>query len=389
MSGFGGLLVALALVSVLRAADGGRPHWRGPNDDGMALGDASFGWRDNERIAWKATVPGCGHSSPVIWDNRIFPTTAVQTANAAFSTGRGLAEHSFTLLCNDRKTGKLLCERVARVASPRQPFHPRYGSFASSSPITDGKHLYALISSRGFYCYTLTRDLVWQRDFGPLRMYNNFGEGAWTALDAGRILVVLDQEDESFLVALDKSTGRELWRVPRQGNTNGSGPYVTSFEGREQVIVSASRQVYAYDLETGKLLWSATGAGQITAAVASDGMVFVRSRFRNSNLMTIRLGREGDLSGTDAIVWQNQQGNSYSASPVSTKASSTYSPIQACSPALTTRPAGPATRSACPSATASNPRSWAQTESSISRLKMTTSSLPAWAKSSRFWLPIL
>jgi outer membrane protein assembly factor BamB len=318
MSGFGGLLAALAFVSVLSAADGDWPHWRGPDDDGMARGDAPLRWSDNDHIAWKAAVPGRGHSSPVVWGNRIFLTTAVPADDSAASAGRGLGAHRFMVLCYDRKTGKLLWEQVARVATPHQPYHPQYGSFASNSPVTDGKHLYAFFGSRGLYCYTLNGDLVWQKDFGALRMYNNFGEGAWTALDGDKILVVLDQEDESFLVALDKNTGRELWRVPRQGNTNWSGPYVTSFEGRKQVIVSASRQVCAYDLETGKLLWSARGLGQntIPAPVASGGMVFVMSGFRNPNLMAIRLGREGDLTGTDAIVWQNQRGNSYTASPV-------------------------------------------------------------------------
>jgi outer membrane protein assembly factor BamB len=147
---------------------------------------------------------------------------------------------------------------------------------------------------------------------------NNFGEGAGTALDGNTLVVVWDHEDASFLIALDKRTGRELWRTPRQGNTNWSGPYITTHNGRKQIIVSASREVCSYDFATGTLLWKATGLGQntIPAPVAADGLVFVMSGFRNPNLMAIRLGREGDLTGTDAIVWQNQRGNSYSASPV-------------------------------------------------------------------------
>jgi outer membrane protein assembly factor BamB len=207
---------------------------------------------------------------------------------------------------------------VARTAKPHQPHHPQYGSFASNSPITDGKRLYAFFGSNGLYCYTLTGELVWQKNFTPLNMFRDFGEGAWTALDGDKLLVLLDQEGDSFLLALDKNSGRELWRTPRQGNTNWSGPYVTSYQGRKQVVVSASREVCAYDLETGKRIWSARGLGQntIPAPVAWDGMVFVMSGFRNPNLMAIQLGREGDLTGTDAIVWQNQRGNSYTPSPV-------------------------------------------------------------------------
>jgi outer membrane protein assembly factor BamB len=293
-------MVAVSAV----AADGDWPHWRGPNDDGMAKGDAPLHWSDEEHIAWKATVPGRGHSSPVVWGDRIFVTTAVPTGGAADGGPRSLVEHKFMVLCYDRKTGKLVWEKVARVATPHQPAHAQYGSFASNSPITDGKHVIAFFGSRGLYCYTIAGELVWQKDFPALRMYNSFGEGAWTAIDGDKLLVVLDQEGESFLLALDKTTGRELWRTPRLGNTNWSGPYVTVVNGRKQVIVSASREVCGYDLETGKPIWSAKGLGQntIPAPVAWDGLVFVMSGYRNPNLMAIKLGREGDLTGTDAIV---------------------------------------------------------------------------------------
>jgi outer membrane protein assembly factor BamB len=314
MHRFTAVFMCAMWASHAAAGDGDWPHWRGPNDDGMARGDAPLQWSDKEHIAWKVNVPGRGHSSPVIWGDRIFLTTAVPVAG---STG-ALTEHKFTVLAYDRKTGKPLWEKVARVATPHQPYHPQYGSFASNSPITDGKFVFAFFGSRGLYCYTLDGELVWKKDFEPLRMFMSFGEGAWTALDGDRLLVVLDHEGESFLIAFDARTGRELWRTPRQGNTNWSGPYVTSYNGRKQVVVSASRGVCGYDIETGKQIWKATGLGQntIPAPVTFDGMVFVMSGFRNPNLMAIRLGREGDLTGTDAIVWQNQRGNSYTPSPV-------------------------------------------------------------------------
>ncbi len=324
------------LPALLLAADApdGWPYWRGPNSDGMARGDAPLRWSDTEHIAWKAPVPGRGHSSPVVWGNQVFVTTAVptgkppaaapETPGADAPAGRRgrpsgpQPEHKLLLLSFDRKSGKLLWEKVARVATPHEGHHPQYGSFASNSPLTDGKHVIAFFGSRGLYCYTLDGRLVWEKDFGKFRMFNGFGEGAWPALDGNRLVLVLDHEDESFLVALDKSTGRELWRTPRLGNTNWSGPLITTHAGRKQVIVSASRKSCAYDLETGKQLWEATGLGQntIPAPVAADGMVIVMSGYRNPNLLAIRLGRDGDLTGTDAIVWQNQRGNSYTASPV-------------------------------------------------------------------------
>lgn len=307
--------IAVLLLQSVTFAAGDWPRWRGPNDDGMARGDAPLHWSDTEHVAWKAAVPGRGHSSPVVSGDRVFVTTAVPTGPAVAGA---LPEHRFMLLCFDRKTGKLLWEKVARMATPHQRHHQQYGSFASNSPVTDGTHVIASFGSRGVYAYTVKGDLVWQKDLGQLRMYNDFGEGAWPALDGNTLVVVWDHEGESFLVALDKSTGRELWRTPRQGHTNWSGAYITTVNGRKQVIVSATVEACGYDLETGKLLWKASGLGQntIPAPIAADGMVFVMSGFRNPNLMAIRLGREGDLTGTDAIVWQNQRGNSYSASPV-------------------------------------------------------------------------
>src|SRR5688500_18117998 len=123
------------LASAAAAAEGDWPAWRGPNWDGMARGDAPLQWSDTERVAWKAMVPGKGHSSPVVWGDRLFLTTAVPTATGGNRPG-SLTEHRFMVLAYERKTGRLLWERVARTATPHQPHHQQYGSFASNSPIT-------------------------------------------------------------------------------------------------------------------------------------------------------------------------------------------------------------------------------------------------------------
>ena len=330
------MLPAVALA--LAATGDGWPHWRGPDDDGMARGDAPLRWSDKDHIAWKAQVPGKGNSSPVVWGDRIFLTTAVATGNPGAAPpaapnpgpppgprgGRGFGprgpqvEHKFEVLSFERKTGKLVWEKVARVATPHEGHHPQYGSFASNSPVVDGKHVIAFFGSRGVYCYTHDGQLVWEKDLGKLTMFNGFGEGAWPALDGDKLILVLDHQGESFLLALDKNTGRELWRTPRKGATNWSGPLITSHAGRKLVIVSATQEAAGYDLESGKQIWKATGLGQntIPAPVVSDGIAIVMSGYRDPNLLAIRLGREGDLTGTDAVVWQNQRGNSYSPSPV-------------------------------------------------------------------------
>jgi outer membrane protein assembly factor BamB len=340
----GWLLLSLTLLLPAYAADAGDwPAWRGPDNDGMARGDAPLHWSDTEHIKWKTEIPGRGHSSPVIWGDKVFVTTSVPTgavptnvvsaSSADAPPGRGgrgfgnrapQPEQKLMLMALDRKTGKLLWQQVAKIATPHEGYHPTYGSFASNSPVTDGKRVIAFFGSRGVYCYDLDGKKIWEKDFGiQLKMFNTFGEGAWPFLEGSKLLLLFDNEVDSFLVALNIDTGRELWRTPRpDGNTNWSGPVVITVDGKKdgkkQVVVSATKKVHAYDLETGKPVWEVAGLGQntIPAPVAGDGMVFVMSGYRNPNLLAVKLGREGDLTGTDAIVWQNQKGNSYTASPV-------------------------------------------------------------------------
>jgi outer membrane protein assembly factor BamB len=323
-------LALLLCSAALFAADDDWPRWRGPNDDGMARGDAPLEWSEEKNIAWRAAIPGRGHSSPVIWGGKLFLTTAVPVgeappAAAAQGGGRGPGggagagrEYKFVVLCLDRHTGKVLWERVAKTATPHEGYHHRYGSFASNSPVTDGKHLYAHFGSRGTYCYDLEGRLVWQRDFPPMRMRNAFGEGAAAVVDGDSLYLKFDQEEGSYMVALDKHTGKELWRVSREEISSWSAPLVVSHNGQKQVVVSATNKVRSYEARTGNIIWETAGLGSnvIPAPVASGGFVFVMSGHREPNLMAVRLGLKGDLTGTPAIAWTNERGNSYSASPV-------------------------------------------------------------------------
>jgi outer membrane protein assembly factor BamB len=332
-------LILSFLIGGCALADDGPdawPWWRGPQFNGVARGDAPLTWSDQEHIAWKVPVPGKGHSSPVIWGDRLFLTTAVPTGNppAAASAdpapgasrrggygggGAPQVEQKLLVLAYDRKTGKQLWERTAIVTTPHEGYHEQYGSFASPSVLVDGKHVIAYFGSRGVYCYTHDGQPVWQKDFGiKLRMIMAFGEGSSPALDGDKLVVLLDHEGDSFLVALDKNTGRELWRTPRPPGSTWSTPLIVTVGGKKQVLVSATKFVAGYDLETGKLVWQTSGLGRnvIPMPVAADGVAYVMSGYQSPNLLAIRLGKEGDLTGTDAILWQNQRGNSYTPSPV-------------------------------------------------------------------------
>jgi outer membrane protein assembly factor BamB len=330
----------LLFVSSLGAQQGLAPvtdswgHWRGPSQTGVAAGAAPVRWSDTNNVVWKVEIPGRGHSSPVIWGDRIFVTTAVPTgrkaepSGAATGSGRSRGdggarahdEHRFDVLALDRATGKIAWRQTAVTAVPHEGYHETYGSFASNSPTTDGQRVYASFGSRGLFAYDMSGTLLWQRDFNiQMRMFQGFGEGVGPVLDAGRLIVLFDHEGDGFLATLDAATGREIWRTPRTDGTNWAAPLVVRHDGRKQIVVNSPRKVRGYDYESGKQIWETTGLGlnTIPRAVQHGDSVLVMSGFINPALFAIRLGREGDLAGTDAIKWRGgNRGLAYTSSPV-------------------------------------------------------------------------
>lgn len=330
------LLVLTPLLASAADVDGWA-KWRGPKDDGMARGDAPLEWSDTKNIAWKIKIPGKGNSSPIIWGDRIFVTTAVQGEAAEppkpaepaaggrrgggfmRSAGAVGVMHKFVVMCIDRQSGKVLWERVANTLAPHEGYHNRYGSYASNTPVTDGKTLYAFFGSFGLYAFDFNGKMLWQKPFPAMRMRLEFGEGVPLTLHEGRLLVKLDSEKNSFMVVLDKNTGKEIWRVDRDEQSSWSPPLVVTVNGKKQIITSATTRTRAYDWNTGKVVWECGGLGAnvIPAPVLlDDDTVIVMSGFRDPNLLAIKLGKEGDLTGTDSILWTNQRGNSYTPSPV-------------------------------------------------------------------------
>jgi outer membrane protein assembly factor BamB len=313
------------------------PYWRGPAADGMAVGDAPLNWSDTQNVRWKTDIPGRGNSSPVIWGDKVFLTTAIKTgmtpakeeaASASapapapkmqLSTPGPQVEHQFVVLCLDRKNGKILWQQTATTATPHEGHHPTYGSFASNSPVTDGKHVYAFFGSRGMYCYDMKGKLIWKKDFGvQMRMRMAFGEGQAPVISGERLILVFDYEGDSFMAVLDKNTGKEIWRVKRDEPTNWAAPLAVEYGGLKQIVVSAPRKVRSYAVDSGEVIWECAGLGvnTIPQPVRQEDLVFAMSGYQNPKLMAIRLGRTGDLTGTDAVVWSQTKGNSYTASPV-------------------------------------------------------------------------
>ena len=298
------------------------PHWRGIGGNGVASNASPpTQWSDTKNVKWKVRIPGRGSGSPVIWEDRVFVTTAVPAAgdqpevSAAANSGQGsnrggrggsqLQNLQFKVMCFNREDGKLLWEEVATEALPHQETHSTNG-FASASPCTDGEHVYAHFGSRGLYCYTMDGTLVWERnDLGKMETRNGFGEGSSPTLADDKIIVPWDHEGQSSIFALNKQTGKTIWKTDRDEPTCWATPLVIEHDGQKQVIINGQTCARSYDLETGKELWRCGGQTErpVACPVAADGLVFVGSGHKGSFLAAFRPDGKGDIEGTQHVVW--------------------------------------------------------------------------------------
>ncbi len=243
-----------------------------------------------------------------------------------FSRGGGGGFHSvaptgameFAILALSRDDGSVLWQRTARQEMPHEGAHPN-GSWASNSAVTDGVHVYAFFGSRGLYCYDIDGNLKWEKDLGDMTIRLGFGEGASPVLSGDKLIVNWDHEGQSFIVALDKRTGEEIWRSQRDELTSWTTPIVVEHDGRYQVITSATNRVRSYDLDTGELIWEGSGVtmNAIPSPVAADGFVYLTSGFMGNALRAIRLAAaSGDISRSDAVVWEYDRDTPYVPSPL-------------------------------------------------------------------------
>ncbi len=321
----GGVAVGLWL-GVKEAPAGNQAYWhqwRGPEATGVSPeGDPPVEWSEDRNIRWKVAIPGKGHASPIVWDQSVFVATAIPTDREDPAEAEGKVKPTqvvkFDLLALDRRTGKVLWQRTTREQGPHEGTHGS-NTWASASPVTDGEHVYVYFGSFGLYCLDMKGNLVWEKDLGDMSVRLKFGEGSSPLLYGNKIVIIWDHQGDSFIVALDKRTGDELWRVPRDEETSWSSPIVVEHGGRRQVITSATNRVRSYDLETGDLLWDGSGVtlNAIPSPVASDGIVFVTSGFRGNVLQAIRIGAaQGDITGSEAIAWELDRDTPYVPSPL-------------------------------------------------------------------------
>jgi outer membrane protein assembly factor BamB len=224
----------------------------------------------------------------------------------------------FTVISYDRKNGKIQWKRSPRRRQPHEGTH-KDGSWASNSPVTDGELIWAYFGSNGLYCLDMEGNLKWKKDLGDMQTKLGFGEGSSPALHGDTLVITWDHEGQSFIIALDKMTGEQLWKADRDEMTTWATPLVVENNGQAQVITNGTSRIRSYDLRTGDLLWESSGMTQnvIPSPVFGDGLVFLASGFRGNALQAIRLASaKGDVSGTDAIAWTYDRDAPYVPTPL-------------------------------------------------------------------------
>ncbi len=292
------------------------PQWRGPMGTGAASsGNPPVKWSEKKNVKWKTRLPGTGYSTPVIWGDDIFITGAISTEDKATSDGvvNSSKPVKFIVMSIDRTTGRLQWEKLAREEIPHEGIN-EFGAWATASPITDGKRVYAFFGSRGLYCYTVKGELLWEKDFGNMRIRKSMGEGSSPVLYKDRLIVNWDHDGQSFILALDAVTGKEIWRKNRYEGSTWVSPLIVEEGERVHVIVTGMNHLKSYNIADGEIIWEAGGTNNNTSMpVAADGIVYVYTQTGVRGIHAIRLDKaNGNIAGSDAILW------SYSWKPPNT-----------------------------------------------------------------------
>lgn len=306
-------------------------HWRGPLANGVAPnGDPPVTWGENENIQWKVPIAGYGKSTPIIWGDKVFVLTAIDTGEVdpslpapedqpkrMFGITYPNTSYQYVVICLDRNSGREIWRRVAAERVPNEGHHGD-NSFASCSPTTDGQRLYAWFGSAGLFCFDLDGKQLWSRNFGDVETRLSFGEGASPVVYDDKVVITRDNEGQSYIVVVDAKSGATVWRADREEPSGWSTPVVALRDGRRQLVTNGKVRVRSYDLDDGTLLWECGGqASNVTPSpVLTADSVLCMSGYRGSALYSIPLSAQGDVTDSDVINWSKDRSTPYVPSPL-------------------------------------------------------------------------
>lgn len=330
-------LICLGIFSTAlcsATADHNWPQFRGPGGRGIADDDAALPetWSTTENVAWKTPIPGRGWSSPVIWGDRILLTSVVSSVEpeapkkGLYFGGNRKApadEHRWMVYCLDWETGRLLWEKEVLRSVPASDRHLK-NSYASETPVTDGQRFYVYFGNVGLFCFDFDGKLLWSKEWTPVKTRYGWGTAASPVLHREFVIVVNDNDDQSYITALDKKTGETRWRAERAEASNWASPFVWENDARTEIVTAGTNKVRSYDLN-GKVLWEFGGMSSITIPTpfSAFGMVFISSGYVGDDLRpvyAVKPGGNGDISlktgeASNAFVaWSQRQAASYNPS---------------------------------------------------------------------------
>lgn len=340
----------IALLPLLAQAQDQWPQFRGPRANGVVQGEPfPMQWDAEKNVKWKIENPGEGWSAPVIWDDKLFITAAVQVQQDGDAVeskepdekyrrgrGRGRREdlsskiYRWEVHCYNTASGELLWRKVAREGNPTIPRHGQ-NTYASETPVTDGKNVYAYFGMTGLFCYDMDGKLVWQQDLGTYPMRAGWGTSSSPVLLGDKLYLQIDDEETSFLVSLDAKSGEEVWRVPREEKSQWSSPIIWEKSDRTELVTGGS-VVRSYDPESGELLWQLDmRGGRSSASPTADGdRLYVGTEMRNRGgpddgggfLFAVKAGANGDItpeegeSESEGVAWICDRSGLQMASPL-------------------------------------------------------------------------
>ncbi len=336
-------LSAPLVVSVNAFADDNWPQFRGHGGLGLGSGEPPTEWdtKTGKNVAWKTKIPGLGHSAPIIWNDRVFLTTAVSAATdtpsvkTGWSGGAGESakdsgEWSWRIVCLELGTGKIRWTKVAHEGEPTISRHLK-ASHANCTPATDGEYVVAFFGSEGLHCFDFEGRLIWKHDFGKLHSgpYDapelEWGFAASPIIHNGRVIVQCDCLNTNFVAILDLKTGKEVRRIDREGEVaTWSTPLVATTKDRSQIVCNGYRQMAGYDLRTGERLWSLAEGGDVPVPTPlfANGLIYITNGHSRSPTFAIRPTAAGDLTPKDdesknpGLAWRQSRDGSYMPTPL-------------------------------------------------------------------------
>lgn len=335
------LMLGLASTLSLSAAEENWPQFRGPHGEGVSHGPgAPTTWdvQKMENIRWRTSIPGLGHSSPVIWGDRVYVSTAVKPGKAELKVGlygdiEPVEEHEPTqwrLLALDKTTGKEVWNKLALEAVPRLKRHPK-STHCNSTPCTDGRRIVAIFGSEGLFCFNMDGSLLWKKDLGPMSSgyyvvpSAEWGFGSSPILQDGKVIVLCDVLTNSFLTAYDVANGKELWRTMRDDVPTWGTPAFVDADGRQQIVVNGWHHIGGYEFATGKELWKLNGGGDIPVPtpIFGKGLIYLTSAHGSARPMrAVRPEASGNITPPEigatnaAIAWVHPRQGNYMQTPI-------------------------------------------------------------------------